>query len=469
MQAAENPKLIRGLSLWQATAINMLDMVGIGPFVVISSVVAAMNGPQCIIAWIFGAALALMDGSVWAELGAAMPEAGGRYVFLNRLYGPKKLGSLFSFLFIWQTIIQAPLVIASGCIGFAAYLKYLIPMDGLQQKMVSGGLVILLSIILYRKIISIGKISILLWIIVLGTILWIVFAGITHFNSSLAFHYPAHSLELSPIFFAGLGMASMSTVYSYLGYYNVCHLGAEIKNPQKNIPRSIYISIIGIAILYIAMQLSILGVVPWQKILSLKQLQQSDYVVSIFMEQVYGKTAAVWVTICILCVAVGSLFAVILGYSRIPYAAAKDGKFFSIFGKVHPTKNFPYVSQLILGAIAFCFSLVFKLTDVIKAIIVMRILVQFVGQAVGLILLRSRNKTLNWPFKMPFYPIPVILSIAGWMFIFLRPLFLPDSDPVQNSKDLWYIAGAVGIIAIGAVMFFIRAKRKKEWPFELLS
>jgi len=458
VQATENPKLVRGLSLWQATSINMLDMVGIGPFVVISSVVAAMNGPQCIIAWIFGAVLALMDGSVWAELGAAMPEAGGSYVFLNRLYGPKKLGSLFSFLFIWQTVIQAPLVIASGCIGFAAYLKYLVPMDGLQQKLVSGGLVILLSIFLYRKITSIGKISIVLWVIVLGTILWIIFAGVTHFNSELAFHYPPHSLELSPVFFAGLGMASMSTVYSYLGYYNVCHLGAEIKNPEKNIPKSIYISIIGIAILYIAMQLSILGVVPWQKILSLKQLQQSDYVVSIFMEQVYGKTAAIVVTICILCVALGSLFAVILGYSRIPYAAAKDGKFFAIFGKLHPTKNFPYISQLILCATAFCFSLIFKLTDVIKAIIVMRILVQFVGQAVGLILLRSRDRTMKWPFKM---------SIAGWMFMFLRPLFLPVSDTVQSAKDLLYIAGAVGIIGIGVIMFFIRAKNKNEWPFEL--
>jgi len=469
VQLPENPKLVRGLSLWQATSINMLDMVGIGPFVVISSVVAAMNGPQCIIAWIFGAVLALMDGSVWAELGAAMPEAGGSYVFLNRLYGPKKLGSLFSFLFIWQTVIQAPLVIASGCIGFAAYLKYLIPMDGIQQKLVSGGLVILLSIILYRKITSIGKISIVLWVIVLGTILWIIFAGISHFDPGLAFHYPPHSLELSPVFFAGLGMASMSTVYSYLGYYNVCHLGGEIKNPERNIPRSIYISIIGIAILYIAMQLSILGVVPWQKILSLKQLQQSDYVVSIFMEQVYGKTAAIVVTVCILCVALGSLFAVILGYSRIPYAAAKDGKFFAIFGKLHPTKNFPYVSQLILCATAFCFSLIFKLTDVIKAIIVMRILVQFVGQAVGLILLRSRDKTFRWPFKMPFYPIPVLLSIAGWMFMFLRPLFLPVADPVQSAKDLLYIAGAVGIMGVGIVMFFVRAKRKREWPFELLS
>src|SRR6185437_6331516 len=184
-------------------------------------------------------------------------------------YGPKKLGSLFSFLFIWQTIIQAPLVIASGCIGFAAYLNYFIPnyqiVDLLiipnsyigfnitSNSLVSGGLVILLSIILYRKITFVGKISIFLWVIVLGTIFWIIFAGFTHFNPGLAFHYPPHSLELGPVFFAGLGMASMSTVYSYLGYYNVCHLGAEIKNPAKNIPRSIYISIIGIAILYIAM------------------------------------------------------------------------------------------------------------------------------------------------------------------------------------------------------------------------
>ena len=163
----DHHELERGLSLTQATAINMIDMVGIGPFVTMPLIVGAMKGPQCIIAWLLGALLAFMDGSIWAEMGAKWPMAGGSYVFLQKLYG--KWGKMFAFLFIWQTTIQAPLVIASGAIGFAQYLTYLVALTGIQQKMVSGLLVLLLVLLLYRNIRSVGRISVILWIITGGT------------------------------------------------------------------------------------------------------------------------------------------------------------------------------------------------------------------------------------------------------------------------------------------------------------
>src|SRR5579863_10095085 len=119
-----------------ATALNMIDMVGIGPFIVAPLVIQAMGGPQALLAWAVGAALALLDGCVWSELGAAMPQAGGSYVFLREAYGPEKWGKLFSFLLIWQTLIQAPLVVASGAIGFAEYLTYLTPLSRVGQKAV---------------------------------------------------------------------------------------------------------------------------------------------------------------------------------------------------------------------------------------------------------------------------------------------------------------------------------------------
>jgi fructoselysine transporter len=317
-------KLIRGLGLKEATALNMIDMVGIGPFVVLPFVIGAMNGSACIWAWVLGALLAFSDGFVWAELGAAMPEAGGSYVFLKEIYGPKKWGGLMSFLYIWQTIIQAPLVIASGAIGFSQYLTYLLPISPIAQKVVSGVLVLLLMALLYRKITSIGKMSVVLGIIVVATIGWIIFGGFTHFNAALAFDTSKTSY-LTPLFFAGLGQASVKTVYSYLGYYNVCHLGGEIKSPEINIPRSIFISIFGIALLYLFMQISILAVIPWQ------QAKDSTFIVSTFIEQLYGHRAAITATALVLLVAVASLFAVMLGYSRVPYAAAADGKFFKVF------------------------------------------------------------------------------------------------------------------------------------------
>ena len=442
-----NPSLIRGLNLIQATAINMIDMVGIGPFVTIPLVIGAMNGPQSILAWILGAVLAFMDGFVWSELGAAMPMAGGSYNFLKKIYGEKKWGSLMSFLYIWQTVIQAPLVIASGAIGFATYFQYLIPLTDMQQKIVSGCVVILIFLLLNRDIISVGKLSVFLWVGVIGTIGWLIIGGLTHFNPSLALTYPPDAFKLNSLFFLGLGNASIKTVYSYLGYYNVCHLGGEIKDPEKNIPRSMFLSIGGIALLYILMQLCILGVIPWQ------QAKDSQFIVSTFFETVYGKTAATIATIMILWIALSSLFAVMLGYSRVPYAAARDGNFFKVFARVHPTKKIPHVSLMILAAVAFIFSLLFKLKEVITAIIVMRILVQFVGQSVGVIYLRFKKEKIYLPFKMWLFPVPAVLGIIIWLFIFF-------------SSGWEYILGALGIILVGVIIFLVRAANSRNWPFK---
>src|ERR1700689_2523489 len=123
----ESPQLIRGMGLGSAVSLNMLDMIGVGPFITLPLVVAAMHGPQAILGWVAGAALAMCDGLVCAELGASMPKAGGPYEYLKQIYGPKKFGRLVSFLFIWQLTFSAPLSIASGCIGLAAYAGYIWP------------------------------------------------------------------------------------------------------------------------------------------------------------------------------------------------------------------------------------------------------------------------------------------------------------------------------------------------------
>ncbi len=439
-------KLERGLGLKEATALNMIDMVGIGPFVTISLVIQYMGGPQCLLAWVAGALLSVLDGFVWSELGAAMPQAGGSYVFLREAYGPGRWGRLMSFLFIWQTMIQAPLVVASGAIGFAQYLTYLMPLGRYQQKAVSGALVIVLIFLLYRRITTVGKISLFLWAGVIATIVWLIFGGATHFDARLAFTYPAGAWDLSWLFFAGLGQATVKTIYTYLGYYNVCHLGGEVREPERNIPRSIFLSIGGIAVLYLAMQTSILGVVPWQ------QAQASNFIVSTFIEMLYGPFWAKVATGMILWIAFASLFSVLLGYSRVPYAAAVDGNFFSVFGQLHPTRRFPHVSLLALGAAGFVFSLLFRLSEVISAVLAMRILVQFVGQAIGVIVLRRRWPAERLPFKMWLFPLPAVLAILGWMAIFL-----------STGRKL--TLAALGVMMLGVLAFGIRARALGEWPF----
>jgi fructoselysine transporter len=446
---AAAPALERGLGLKEAVALNMIEIVGIGPFVVSSLVIRAMGGPQALIAWLAGALLATLDAFVWSELGAAMPKAGGTYVFLREAYGPQRWGRLMSFLFVWQTLVQAPLSVASASIGFAKYAGYLYPFTPLQAKAISGSLVVLIVILLYRRIATIGKISVLLWIGVVGTMLWLIWGGATHFNAKMAFDFPAGAFDLSWLWFAGLGSAMVSTIYSYWGYYNICHLGSEIKDPEKNIPRGIFLSVLGIAMLYLAMQTSLLGVVPW------REAQNSDFIASLFVERLYGHTAARFVTGMILWIAVASAFSVLLGASRVPYSAAQDGNFFPVFGKVHPTKHFPHVSLLVLAGLAFVFSISLKLKQAIAGILAMRLLVQFIGQAVGVMLLRKHRGTQGLPFKMWLYPLPAVLTMFGWAWLFWQ----------TGATRKWGLAQ----IALGALAYLIRAREVRQWPFDKKS
>ena len=175
----------------------------------------------------------------------------------------------------------------------------------------------------------------------------------------------------------------------------------------------------------------------------------NHFVVSVFIERLYGHTAANVVTIMILWVALASLFAVLLGYSRVPYAAATQGSFFKIFAKLHPKKNFPYISLLVISSIAFVFSLLFKMAEVISGILAMRIIVQFIGQAIGLMLLRKRNDASSFPFKMPLYPLPVILAILMWLFIFY-------ATGLAVISMFFIVAGS------GVVVYFLKKRFEKQ-------
>ena len=424
----------------------MIDMVGIGPFITMPMVIGMMNGPYFLYAWLAGAFLSMVDAMIWSELGTAFPKAGGSYNFLKEAYGKNTAGKLMSFLFVWQTMIQAPLVIASAAIGFAKYFSFLVPLNFVTEKIVSGSVVILIVVLLYRKIEAIGKISIFLWSGVIITMFWIIGGGITHGNFLTPIKNINNGIKIDYAFLAAMGFASVKSVYSYLGYYNVCHLGSEIKNPSKNIPRSMFISIAGIALLYLLMNISVTSVIPWQV------AKNSQFLVSEFIQEIAGKNAAKVATCLILWVAFASVFSATLGYSRIPYAAAADGEFFEIFSRVHPEKKFPYVSLLVLGSIAFIFSLLFKLADVISAILAMRVMIQFIGQAVGLLLLHYKKNDIVFPYKMPLFPVPVILAIAMWLFILI------------STGGQLMISGLVITLA-GSVVYFLKAKLKKEWPF----
>src|SRR5467141_410194 len=272
----EEGSLIRGVGLLGATSLNMIDIIGVGPFITIPLIIAAMGGPQAMLGWIVGAVLSMCDVLVWAELGAALPASGGSYRYLKAIYDPVRLGKVMAFLFIWQLTFSAPLSIASGCIGLAQYAGFLFPsltttywqanlywlnasITVTPATFVAMGTCFLAVFLLYRNVTIIGRISQYLWVGVMLTITWVIVSGVTHFNSARAFDFPQGAFVLSPDFFKGLGAAMLIAVYDYWGYYNVCFLGGEIRDPGRTIPRAILYSVFLVGIIYIVMNISILG------------------------------------------------------------------------------------------------------------------------------------------------------------------------------------------------------------------
>ena len=451
---AEQPHLIRRFGLLSATALNMTNMIGVGPFITIPLLMSALGGPQAMLGWIVALVIVICDGMVWSELGAAMPGSGGSFHYLREAFGRERFGRLMAFLFVWQFVLSGPLEIASGYIGFAQYASYI--WTGLTRP----GVIALVTVVglvnialLYRRINSIAKITISLWIGTLITVLAVIVTGAMHFDPHIAFDFPPGAFNFSIGFFLGLGAASRIGIYDYLGYYDVCYIGDEVRDPGRVIPRSILISTAAVALIYLGINLSVIGIVPWREFVPAEAHPASSFIVSIFMQKIYGTGVAVIFTLLVLWTAFGSVFALLLGYSRVPFAAAESGYFFRVFGRLHPTKDFPYISLLVLGAISIVAGF-FSLGTVIDALIVTRILVQFMGQAFGLILLRRRAPDMPRPYRMWLYPLPALVALLGWIFVFA-------------TTQVAVILFGVGVLALGFLAFLLWSWNTKRWPFGL--
>jgi amino acid transporter len=447
-------QLQRHFGLLPATALNMTNMMGAGPFITIPLLMSALAGPQAMLGWIVALVIVICDGMVWSELGAAMPGSGGSFQYLREAFGRERFGRLMAFLFVWQFVLSGPLEIASGYIGFANYASYL------WKGLTRGDAIILITLVgllnialLYRRITSIATITVSLWIGTLVTVLAVIVTGAVNFNPRLAFDFPPNAFNFSLGFFLGLGAATRVGIYDYLGYYDVCYIGDEVRDPGRVIPRSIVISTIAVALIYMAINLSIIGTISWREFVPASAHPESNFIVSTFMERVYGTRVAAIFTLLVLWTAFGSVFALLLGYSRIPFAAAESGYFFRAFGRLHPTKKFPYVSLLVIGAISIIAGF-FSLGTVIDALIVTRILVQFMGQVVGLMLLRRNAPTMTRPFRMWLYPLPALVALLGWLFVFA-------------TTPLRVILFGAGVTALGCVVFLLWSSKTRRWPFSL--
>ena len=433
-------RLERGLGQLQAIALNMSNMVGVGPFITIPLIIGTMGGPQCMLCWVLGAILALCDGLVWSELSAAMPSTGGTYVYLREAFRGTALGGVLPFLFIWQFILSAPLEIASGYIGFAQYAGYFWPGMGVMgARLISVAIGLVVIALLYRRISSIGKLTVVLWLGMLLTVLTVIVSGLAHYNAKVVFDFPPNAFTFNLGFVSGLGSAMLIAMYDFSGYFDVCYVAGEIRQPEKVIPRAIIWSVLAVATMYALTNLSLIAVIPW------REAMKSTFIVSDFMNRLYGPKAASAVTLLVMWTAVASVFALLLGYSRIAWAAASEGDFFAVFARLHPTGRFPHVAIVVLGVLSILCSF-FSLGDVISALLTSRILIQFVGQIAALHRLRQR-KDFVLPFRMWFYPVPSIVALAGWLYIF--------------ATSGWGFAGlgiAMVVLGVGAYTVWVRVR-----------
>ena len=455
--------LERRIGLRTAVLFNMLEMIGVGPFITLPLVIAAAGYKLSVWAWLMGAAIAVMDGLVWAELGAAFPRAGGSYAFLREIYGPTGAGNWLSFLYVWQLSFSAPLSIASGCIGLSSFLAWFWP--GLESAPIAAlpalhyanfaaaAACLLVTALLYRNLSSVTRLAWVLFAGVMTAMAGVIASGFAHAAAVGGWHMPASPAQSAAVAIGGLAQATLITTYDYWGYYNITFLGGEVRQPEKTIPRAILLSVLFVTLLYVVMNLSAL---PSMRDAAMHVEESAIVRVQLVAEiarSAFGQWAGYTVAALVMWTAFASVFSLLLGYSRVPYAAAQSGNYFKFLAAVHPKHGIPHRSlvALGLGASAFCF---FSLQQVITMLVVTRILLQFFLQHVGVVLLRVQRPELERPFRIPMYPLPPLLAMAGFVFIL-----------VNRSQALSGLAVAAGIAASGTAIYMIRARRLRQWPF----
>jgi amino acid transporter len=458
-----NAGLERRIGLRSAVLFNMLEMIGVGPFITLPLVIAAAGFRLSVWAWVLGATIAVADGLVWAELGAAFPRAGGSYAFLREIYGPKRAGNWLSFLYVWQLSFSAPLAIASGCIGLSSFLAWFWP--GLEQAPIAAlpalhysnfaaaAACLLVTALLYRNLSQVTRLAWILFAGVMAAIAGVIVSGFAHASAMGGWAMPIGPATSVAVALGGLAQATLITTYDYWGYYNITFLGSEVKQPEKTIPRAILLSVLFVAAFYVAMNMAALPSVRTAATHVGESATVRLQLVAQIAQSAFGVGAGRLMAALIVWTAFASVFSLLLGYSRVPYAAARDGNYFHFLAAVHPKHGIPHRSLVTLGVVAsaFCF---LSLAQVITLLVITRILLQFFLQHIGVMLLRAQRPELVRPFKMPLYPLPPLVAMGGFVFML-----------VNRSHALQGLGVAAGIACSGTLIYLWRAKRLGEWPF----
>ncbi len=467
---AASATLERRIGLRSAVLFNMLEMIGVGPFITLPLVIAAAGLRLSVWAWVLGAVIAVADGLVWAELGAAFPRAGGSYAFLQEIYGANGPGKWLSFLYVWQVGFTAPLSIASGCIGLSGFLAVFWPnleaapvaaIPALHySNFAAAAACLLVTALLYRNLASTTRLAWVLFVGVIAALTGVIVSGFAHAAATGGWHLPSAPPLSSAAAFGGLAQATLLATYCYWGYYNITFLGGEVRRPERTIPRAILLSILIVAAFYVLMDMAALPSLHSDATHAAESAALRLQLVSDIASSAFGHWAGYLIAALIVWTAFSSVFSLLLGYSRVPYAAARDGNYFRSLAALHPRHGIPHRSLVALGLVGafFCF---FSLAQVIAMLVITRILLQFSLQQIGVILLRIRRSDLPRPFRIPIYPFPPLVAMAGFAFM----LFDPRRAQAKGGSGLFELGGAVAIAISGTVIYLVRAHRLRQWPF----
>lgn len=447
--------LERRIGLRPAVLFNMLEMIGVGPFITLPLVIAAAGLRLSVWAWLLGAAIAVADGLVWAELGAAFPRAGGSYAFLREIYGPKRAGNWLGFLYVWQLSFSAPLSIASGCIGLSSFLAWFWP--GLDAapfaalpalhyaNFAAAGACLLVTWMLYRRL---SVVTGMAWVLFAGVL--VAIGGVIAAGTRIG-GFSSGGMHAAGGGVVGLSQGTLLATYCYWGYYNITFLGGEVRRPERTIPRAILISVLLVAAMYVAMNYAAM---PWVRETAMAAgAKPHERLVAEMARSAFGTWAGWAMSALVIWTALSSVFSLLLGYSRVPYAAARDGNYFKFLAAVHPKHHIPHRSLVALGLVATCFCFL-SLSQVITFLVITRILLQFLFQQVGVIVLRVQRPELERPFRIPLYPLPPLAAMAGFVFLL-----------IYRPNALWGLVVAAAIGVSGTAIYMIRARKLGEWPF----
>src|SRR5215469_11285809 len=457
-QNTETVGLVRGLGGWAATAIVVGTMIGTGVFIVPANM-ARITGSVALVAlaWVVGGALTFFGALSAAELGAALPEAGGTYAYMNR-----EFGAVWGFLFGWvYSILGAPYSIASIASGFMLFVGFLFPPVATPLFVwhialpfasraytfafawAQPGAVIAIAAVTFINCLGVrlgGRVQVGLTIVKIAAIAAVVAIGFLLGHGTTANFYSAAAPGTSSGGLSGFLTAMVAALWAYDGWINLTFVGAEVRNPERNIPLSLLGGVTLVGGLYIAMSAACFFVLPFSKVIT------SRVVASDVIERATGSNAAAWLTIVMMICALGTLNSSILTNARVDYALARDGLFFRIVRGVNPRFRTPVRALIFQGILASLLALTGTFED-LYSLYVFTVWIFYGLQTFAVIRLRAREPNLARPYRTWGYPVVPILFVIG-------ALALTINTFVQRP-----LACAIGLGVMLVGLFFYRSWR----------